>query len=297
MKHLYIIGNGFDLFTGLRTKYADFKRWLEINYVFVYENMMATYNMDGEWWNDFEIQLGQLDVEDYVRRFTNLVKPITGNTAVLEAQKKQERITSMFPGLYSEISCANRLRGLLDILQFCFERWVNDCQRIITNPKYTNIEKNDSFFISFNYTDVLEWLYKIPEERVLHIHGRASKHERLVFGHNKHPHGGIISNVDVDLSCEELCRYKKNPYEHIFKHNKLPEIVSNVKEIHVYGLSISPVDEDYLDWVEQHTSQNCKWEFSWHTDKDVERIDKFVLDHTRIKDRYTTMQLQQVGNE
>ena len=31
MKHLYVIGNGFDLFTGLRTSYADFKRWLEVN--------------------------------------------------------------------------------------------------------------------------------------------------------------------------------------------------------------------------------------------------------------------------
>lgn len=292
MKHLYIIGNGFDLFTGLHTSYADFRRWLEINYVFVYENMRAAYNMEGEWWNDFEAQLGQLDVENYVNRFSKPEKPITEIISDLEDRKQVERNMPMFQSLYSGSSCANRLRGLLDMLQYCFERWVDDCQSSLTNPTYTNIEKSDSYFINFNYTDVLEWLYKIPEERVLHIHGRASKHEHLIFGHNKHPHGGIFSNVDVDGTCAELCKYQKNPYEHIFKHDKLPEIISDVKEIHVYGLSISPVDEDYLDWIDQHTPQDCKWEFSWHTDKDKERINKFVLNHWRIKDRHSVMQLQ-----
>ena len=298
MKHLYIIGNGFDLFTGLHTSYGHFKRWLETNYVFVYENMVAAYNMEGEWWNDFETQLGQLDVENYVRRFTKPKKPITEIIAYLEARGQKKRKTPVIPNLCSENPCANRLRGLLEILQFCFERWVDDCQRMITDPKYTHIEKDESFFINFNYTDVLEWLYEIPEERVLHIHGRASKHERLIFGHNQ----SFIDmmngspNHDIERTCFELSKYEKNPYEHIFKHDKLPEIVSNVRDIHVYGLSISPVDEDYLDWIEQHTPHDCKWEFSWYTDKDKEHINKFVLDHWRIKDRYSIMQLQQVFN-
>ena len=54
MKHLYIIGNGFDLFTGLHTSYSDFKHWLEHKYIFVYENMKAAYNMDGKWWNNLK---------------------------------------------------------------------------------------------------------------------------------------------------------------------------------------------------------------------------------------------------
>lgn len=297
MEHLYIIGNGFDLFTGLRTSYADFRRWLEINYVFVYENMIAAYKMEGEWWNDFESQLGQLDVEDYVRRFTKPERPVDEIITDLKVRKHDGESNPEFINLYSESSCANRLRGLLEILQFCFEKWVHDCQRVITDPKYTNIEKNDSFFINFNYTDVLEWLYEIPEERVLHIHGRASKHERLIFGHNNHPNGGLFSNVDIDKTCRELSRYEKNPYEHIFKYDNLPKIISNVRKIHVYGFSISPVDEDYIDWIEMHTPHDCKWEFSWHTDEDKERINKFVLDHWRIKDRYSTIQLQQVENK
>ena len=41
MKHLYIIGNGFDIHTGLRTRYVDFRLWLENNYPFLFENMQA----------------------------------------------------------------------------------------------------------------------------------------------------------------------------------------------------------------------------------------------------------------
>ena len=53
MKHLYIIGNGFDIYTGLATRYSDFRLWLENNYPFIYENLQAVYDVDAEWWNDF----------------------------------------------------------------------------------------------------------------------------------------------------------------------------------------------------------------------------------------------------
>lgn len=76
MKHLYIIGNGFDLHTGLATRYADFQRWLENNYPFIYENMQAVYDIDAEWWNDFEVQLGKLDINRFVSKFTPPAKPI-----------------------------------------------------------------------------------------------------------------------------------------------------------------------------------------------------------------------------
>ena len=76
MRHLYIIGNGFDLHTGLATRYADFRLWLENNYPFIYENMQAVYDLDVEWWNDFEVQLGNLDITKFVIRFTPPAKSI-----------------------------------------------------------------------------------------------------------------------------------------------------------------------------------------------------------------------------
>lgn len=295
MKHIYIIGNGFDLFTGLRTRYEDFRYWLEHNYAFIYENMSQAYEMKGEWWNDFEVQLGKLDVKKYVKKFTPPEKPID---EILEAIKEREALVEKYnypPSLYPNTPCAKRLKGLLDILQYCFEKWVDYCQQIITDPIYTSVERENSFFINFNYTDVLQWLYKIPEERVLHIHGRASKHDHLVFGHGNHLYLGMQSTPDEEETCSELNRYEKNPYSYIYRHEELPAILSDAEYVHIYGFSISKVDEDYLAWIEKNTPRDCKWEFSWYSEEDKMRINRFIFEHWEIKGRTDLMQLQPIS--
>lgn len=296
MKHLYIIGNGFDIFTGLRTRYVDFRHWLQCTYPFIYENMCEAYEMGGEWWHDFEIQLGKLDVKRYVRKFTPLERPMEEILKEIEERKAFEEKYNLPPSLHHESECARRLRGLLDVLQYCFERWIEDTMSIITAPKYTHLERNDSYFINFNYTDVLQWLYGIKDEQILFIHGRASKHEHLVFGHNSTHMSGMIGQ-DEEQTNSELDKYKKNPYVYIFKHNELPAILCDAEYVHVYGFSISEVDEDYLDWIETKTPSNSKWEFSWHTEDDKLRIDRFILTHWSLRDRYSLMQLQEISRE
>lgn len=179
------------------------------------------------------------------------------------------------------------------MLQYCFEKWVDNCQRSITDPKYVQIEKEDSFFINFNYTDVLEILYKIPEERVLHIHGQSSKHEHLIYGHNTFLLGSSMNNDEEQVSFE-LSKYQKNPYEHIYKHQELQEILKDVECVHIYGFSFSPVDEDYMDWFFNNVSATSQWEISWFSEEDKNRIDKFILDHWNLKDRLKTIKLEEI---
>lgn len=294
MKHLYIIGNGFDIHTGLATRYADFQLWLENNYPFIYENMQAVYDIDAEWWNDFEVQLGNLDINKFVSKFTPPAKPI--DEIIAEAKRKRdfEERYNIPPSLHFDSYCAKRFKGLLDVLQYCFEKWVDNCQRSITDPKYIYIEKEDSFFINFNYTDVIEILYKIPEERVLHIHGRSSKHERLIYGHNKFLYGSSMSYDDEQVSFE-LNKYHKNPYEHIFKHQELQKILKDVEYVHIYGFSFSAVDEDYMDWFFNNVPATSQWEVSWFSNEDKNRIDKFILDHWSLKDRLKTIKLEEIS--
>ena len=294
MKHLYIIGNGFDIHTGLATRYADFQRWLENNYPFIYENMQAVYDIDAEWWNDFEVQLGNLDINKFVSKFTPPAKPVDEIIAEAKRKKEFEERYNIPPSLHFDSYCAKRLKGLLDVLQFCFEKWVDNCQRLITDPKYIHIEKEDSFFINFNYTDVLEMLYKIPEERVLHIHGRSSKHERLIYGHNKFLLGSSTSDDKEQVSFE-LNKYHKNPYELIFKHQELQKILKDVEYVHIYGFSFSAVDEDYMDWFFNNVSATSQWEVSWFSNEDKNRIDKFILDHWNLKDRLKTIKLEEIS--
>ena len=295
MKHLYIIGNGFDIYTGLATRYADFRLWLENNYPFISENLQAVYDIDVEWWNDFEVQLGQLDIKEYVKRFTPPAKSLDEIMEEVERRKKLEEKyeSDMLPG-YPDSYCAKCLRGMLDVLHYCFEKWIEDQHRVIINPQYLRIEKDDSFFINFNYTDVLEMLYEIPEERILHIHGRLTRRERLIYGHNMFLSGSSM-DYNEDKVCFELNTYHKNPYEHIYKHEELNEVVKDVEYVYIYGFSFSTIDEDYIDWVFKNVSSRSKWEVSWFTNEDKNRIDRFVLGHWGLKDRLKIIRLEEVA--
>ena len=293
MKHLYIIGNGFDIFTGLKTRYVDFRWWLENNYPFIYENMQAAYDIEGEWWSDFEVQLGQLNVKEYVKKFAPTEKSISEVLEEIEKRKAFIKKYSLSPDFRNDSPCAKRLKGLLDVLQYCFEKWVDSCQRMIVDAQYVNIEKEDSYFINFNYTDVLQCLYGIPEERVWHIHGRALKRERLIFGHNRILLGS--HSDDEEQTRLVLGRYHKNPYEHILGNNVLRDILKSVEYVHIYGLSFSPVDEGYIDWIFQQTSVNVQWEVSWKSEFDRQRIDEFVQNHWDVKSRLKLIELKDMA--
>lgn len=294
MKHLYVIGNGFDIFTGLKTRYVEFRWWLEHKYPFVFEDMQAAYDIEGEWWNDFEVQLGKLNVKKYVKKYLPPEPSLVGIMKRIEKRKAFEEKYKLPPSLHHDSHCARRLRGLLDILQYCFEKWVENAQKMITNAKYINIETEDSFFINFNYTDVIELLYKVPDERVLHIHGRASKHERLVFGHGDHLFGDMATSQDEEQTMFELNRYNKNPYEYI--PNELSKVLKDVEFVHIYGFSFSPVDVDYIDWILKQTPKTSRWEVSWFSEEDERRIDRFLLDHYNLKDRLSKMRLEAIQN-
>ena len=64
--------------------------------------------------------------------------------------------------------------------------------------------------------------------------------------------------------------------------------------MHIYGLSFSPVDEDYIDWIYRYTPKTARWEVSWHKDTDKQRIDKFVLEHWDVKDRMDLIKLEDI---
>ena len=151
MKHLYIIGNGFVIFTGLKTSYRDFKIWLKDNYVFVYEALDSVYGENSdEWWGNFEVSLGKLDITQYVKKFFPPEKPIKQILEEIEEKRKREKKTfNVPPSLRSESPCAKRLSGLFDILHYCLKKWIMS-MKSIRDVKYIRIEKDDSLFLSFN---------------------------------------------------------------------------------------------------------------------------------------------------
>ena len=291
IEHLYIIGNGFDIFTGLKTRYIDFRWWLENHYIFVYEALTSVYGADGEWWIDFETKLGELNVDQYIADNTPRFESIDALSDSIREKRDFEKKNNLPHSILFSDPCSSRLEGLLDILNYCFEKWVQSVQTY-RNWKLTHLEINNSYYINFNYTDTLEMLYEIPEERVLHIHGRASKHEPLIYGHNKHLNGNLKSGHEGEKVAEVLNHYEKNPFMYI--PDNLSDIIRNVSNIYVLGLSLSAVDIPYLEWVMENTPEDCEWRISWYTESDKKRISDFILDNPTLLDRYIPIEIQEV---
>lgn len=111
--------------------------------------MQAVYDIDVEWWNDFEVQLGQLDINKFIKKFTPPEKSIGEIMEEVERRRKFEDKygSDMLPSIDSH--CARRLKGMLDVLQYCFEKWIDECHRTIIDPQYLHIEKEDSLGIIY----------------------------------------------------------------------------------------------------------------------------------------------------
>jgi hypothetical protein len=67
MKHLYVIGNGFDIHHGIPSTFLDYRDWLE-QYkpdVFQYISEFFDNLCFREEWSSFEKNLGEKDIREY----------------------------------------------------------------------------------------------------------------------------------------------------------------------------------------------------------------------------------------
>lgn len=65
LRTLYIIGNGFDLYHGLPTKFSNFSEYLKLNNKPLFDLFESYYHFDSgnELWSELETNLANLDVD------------------------------------------------------------------------------------------------------------------------------------------------------------------------------------------------------------------------------------------
>lgn len=238
MSKLYIIGNGFDLKHELPTSYYDFalyckayenKLYEDINYLFPKISKESL-------WSNFEDGLG----------YPN------------ENNMKSE--------YYLPYSKDVRNDGFLDFknqLNLAFKEWIILLRTYV--PKLTKrfVFDEDSIFISFNYTDVLESLYKV--HNILHIHGFAKDDEKdyyagYIYGHNRITPSPTEDIYSWDYQSKDFIESLKKDYQ----KDKLDEFVksySNITEIIVLGHSLNPIDDEYFLELADLLPNAC-----WHVD-------------------------------
>lgn len=180
---LIITGNGFDIWQGFNTGYAQFKKYYFANRErilkklhvkkrrlkadgkkllitdaeLIYGNPFDPAELDDSFWNVFESSLEYIDAECINYYF---------------GKRKRD--------LYKMQKCINNAQ---EILREAFVGWVSTLEIEDGDSGYRFGE--NCFCINFNYTETLAKRFGAVYES--HIHGSADDGESIIFGHSDHP--------------------------------------------------------------------------------------------------------------
>lgn len=302
MKHLYIIGNGFDIHHHIPSGYWKFKEWMKENdrgTLSKLEEMLGVWTDDDVWWNDFETNLGDVTVvKDYIENvaFENRL-----NYASDEYRDRD---------LYdAQVEVEQNLGTLMTSLKSDFQKWASllpagDSGVIV------KIEIENSFFLTFNYSLTLEKLYRIPDDQILHIHGVCTDKESIIVGHGRsykdlrYELDDELPDPPDDLPAEEYNDWYREAaaenaddfpteqakdaaasavyglhkdVEGLIAQNKpFFDSLKDVEEVHIYGFSFAPTDLPYMQAVLANINSNyVRFEVSWFSERDKKRINDF----------------------
>lgn len=298
---LIIIGNGFDIWQGLDTSYAQFQAYYLANrdailkklhikkhtimkqdrtscqitdVEIIYGDPFDPSELDDAFWGTFETSLSDVDAE---------------------------RINLFFGKEKNDLRDMRRsIKNASRILKEAFCGWIAS---IAIEKRETSYHFGENcLFINFNYTDTLLKRFQIDSTDEFHIHGEASDKESIIFGHSDHP----------QLPTEELARFggrfrglylieellyetDKHAHENLFMlsaflatHGANKE---DIRDIYVLGHSMSPPDLEYfillMDATRINDSMESKDELEELADLDpIEEIDtriNYAIQHYGYK--------------
>lgn len=235
-----IVGNGFDIQNSLPTSYWYFYEQ--------YNDQLDEYFVhfpdffDDQEWSSFEENLGEFDEDNF--RESAACEPSMDD--MIESSKYVN-------GYNDEIS--QKTDELVDDIQSAFTTWIRgiDVKQAIKFMDFPIGFK----FINFNYTSTLQDVYSVPDEDVLHIHGKARWN--VIFGHgigNGNQSSSMEPNTDnpwFEESYQTLAsvtdKFHKPVNEILEKHRDQLENYGDVKKIIVLGHSINEIDIPYFKCI------------------------------------------------
>ncbi len=273
-KKLFIIGNGFDIYHGISSRYRDFRKYLESSDRDLCEKLREYFNYDNLW-SDFEQSLADFDANHLIENAMDSLVPYSDdNWSDAYHHDYQNEIDEV-------------VQALSETLKSRFASWVSQLEiPSSAGRKRLRYIDESTLFLSFNYTPTLQSVYAIPDKNVLHIHGKAGNElSKLILGHAWNPYDRVALRGHVNLDEEDprvtegnqiIDRYFKltyKPTSKIIKANTsfFLRLIS-LKEIFVLGHSISKVDIDYFRQIVKSINLNTvKWYVSHHGNDELSR--------------------------
>lgn len=258
MTTLVIIGNGFDIQNGLPTSYRDFYKKYSPQldeYLEYFPNFC-----DDQEWSYFEENLSEFD-EDSFRE----------NSAWQPSMDDMIESSKYVNGYNDEID--EKVNELVDSIHNSFNAWlrsidVNKASKFMEFPQRIK-------FINFNYTSTLQEVYSIPDEDVLHIHGKVRRN--VIFGHGLGD-GNKASSMPSDenepwfeeasQSLSSVTDKLHKPVSEILENNRATlESYGDLIKVIVIGHSINDIDIPYFKSILE-SYPNTLWE-NWNYDEGV----------------------------
>ena len=287
MNILFLIGNGFDINVGLKTRFKDaLTSYLkEENKDPRIQKFKKDINNDFENWSDFEKQMGiytekysLTTIDDYcfcIKDFKeSLIRYLKNEEEKINFDAKKGEIAKVF-----NKSISNFYDGLTNNSKNILQRIIRTAKSNQNYPSYYN-------FITFNYTHVLDKCLEIIEKEqfvrtILHIHGDVSKN--LIMGVDNL---NQIANVELS-SNEKLTRTIVKPnINKKLKHLNDKEDVNLIERsdiICLFGLSLGETDKTWWKIVGRWLCADLSRQLvifnvvnQWneiHPDEEIENID------------------------
>lgn len=308
IKTLYIIGNGFDIAHGLDTRYWKFREYLEIenpNFLMEFE---ALYNIhpldDTEPWYTESAQDRWNKAVDH--DLWSTFEETMGNPNTTEMVEQSQSVTEGMP----QISIRDHMDvywkeqfGFISELQNYVKEWIESVDTSFVSCKRSALIDSNDIFLNFNYTDILERVYKIDE--VLHIHGGVSSVCNIppIMGHcnikaiQQHriwakEADEIFSEAEasvLDAVADYLEEIYKDTQERISSNRSFFEKLRNVNHVVVIGWSAGNVDLPYLKEVISKVDESTTWTVYWYDDDAYQSLNN-AFETQGIVDKITYIQ-------
>lgn len=299
---LYIIGNGFDLYHGVKSSYGSFRKWLQTHDYDTFQTYETVCDYDALW-SDFETGMAYVSRDFFLE----------SGLAFFPDSKSDPDEWSAADILLGGDAASSSVYELLDKLKKDFHKWV--CSLSVPRDYKDKMLYVDDYarFLTFNYTTFLESHYGIPSSQINHIHGvKTQSWGSLVVGHGEDTSEIFDSwwkskgydkprynkkgkkyykrdaiyrmyrgntqylpeNEALTSAVESYYSDSEKPVDKILRDNQVYfESLSNIEIIYVWGISFSKVDKPYIKKIIEVNADkaNLQWYVSAYSDTDHDR--------------------------
>lgn len=269
MKTLYIIGNGFDVYHGLKTRYADFHKFVSEHHTDLETSLENYFNFQVDMdylWKNFESDLCEFDHKCFIDDLNHL--------DIMDDSFKPSQCFTL------EDDIRQQSEELVENLKTALLSWIETVEYPGADQIQTLLLKfePESLFMSFNYTDTIEELYEVPKNNILYLHNNANDYSGdLIFGHGetseKTPKEDDLdekgdSRRTLFTDAKDAARapfyaLQKDTEAVLADHADFFEKLRDVDQIVVLGHSLGKVDWPYFQKIAAH-APTAVWRISYY---------------------------------